>query len=67
MSLHATEETPVIHILGSGGFEEAEPEDGPLQLPTDHVLAWIRMRLYCRTADLEPGVGDRGQSHLIPL
>ncbi|MFI2206696.1 hypothetical protein ACH47Z_39425 [Streptomyces sp. NPDC020192] len=30
ISLHATEDAPVIYILGSGDLEEAEPEDGPL-------------------------------------
>ncbi|MGW7822405.1 hypothetical protein ACWGLF_30825 [Streptomyces puniciscabiei] len=71
MSLHATEVTPVIYILGSGEFEEAEPEseDGPLQLPSDQVPEWIRMRLYCHTPtpNPEPGVGDRGERHLIQL
>ncbi|GAA3131432.1 hypothetical protein GCM10010521_16760 [Streptomyces rameus] len=67
MSLRATEGAPVIHILGSGDFEEAEPEDGPLQLPVDHLPASVRMRLYCHTPDPEPGVGDRGERHLIQL
>jgi hypothetical protein len=67
ISLHATEDTPLIYILGSGDFEEAEPDDGPLALPTDPVPVWIRMRLYCRTAHPEPGVGDRDERHLIQL
>ncbi|MFF3918355.1 hypothetical protein ACFYZB_33625 [Streptomyces sp. NPDC001852] len=65
MSLHATDDTPVIYILGSGDFEEAGPEGGPLQLPTDHAPVWIRMRLHCHTP--EPGVGDRGERHLMQL
>ncbi|MEV4441391.1 hypothetical protein AB0K09_20675 [Streptomyces sp. NPDC049577] len=66
ISLHATE-TPTLYILGSGDFEEVEPDDGPLTLPTDQVPAWIRMRLYCHTPDPEPGVGNRGERHLIQL
>ncbi|MFF4188573.1 hypothetical protein ACFYZ9_35775 [Streptomyces sp. NPDC001691] len=67
ISLHATELTPLILILGSGDFDEAEPDDGPLALPTDRVPAWIRMRLYCRTTNPEPRVGDRDEHHLIQL
>ncbi|MEV6839400.1 hypothetical protein AB0N17_33685 [Streptomyces sp. NPDC051133] len=68
MSLHATQDTPVIYILGSGDFDEAEPEDGPLQLPTCQVSAWIRMRLYCHTPAPElSGTGGRGERHLIQL
>ncbi|OIJ99216.1 hypothetical protein BIV25_09280 [Streptomyces sp. MUSC 14] len=67
ISLHATEDAPVLYILGTGDFWEAEPDDGPLRLPADRMPVWIRMRLYCHTADPEPGIGDRGERHLIQL
>ncbi|MFJ4585660.1 hypothetical protein [Streptomyces echinatus] len=67
MSLRATEDTPLIYILGSGDFEEAEPDEGPLPLPIEQLPAWMRMRLYCHTATPECGVGDRGERHLIQL
>ncbi|RRQ72594.1 hypothetical protein CQW39_31140 [Streptomyces griseofuscus] len=54
-------------MLGSGDFEEAAPENGPLTLPLDRVPTWIRMRLYGHVDDHEPGVGDRGEHHLIHL
>ncbi|GAA1042338.1 hypothetical protein GCM10009566_43650 [Streptomyces murinus] len=67
MSLLA--DTPTLHVatIGQGDFWDAWPEEEP---PLDAFADgddWVRMRLYCRVDDFEPGIGDRGERHLIQL
>ncbi|MER6226112.1 hypothetical protein ABT189_37120 [Streptomyces sp900105755] len=41
-------------------------EEPPLGLtPAPDGSDWVRMRLYCRTDDPEPGIGDHGERHLV--
>ncbi|MER6548343.1 hypothetical protein [Streptomyces sp. NPDC001250] len=69
MSLLA--ETPALCLatIGQGDFWDAWPEEEPpLEMPPSADGGdRVRMRLYCHADDPNPGIGDRGERHLIQL
>ncbi|MFG3207853.1 hypothetical protein [Streptomyces sp. NPDC048192] len=58
-----------LELLDPGEVSEAWPEDEPALSMSASPGAdkWVRMRLYCHADDYEPGIGDRGERHLIQL
>ncbi|MDX3025635.1 hypothetical protein [Streptomyces acidiscabies] len=64
-------ELPVLHLatLEQGDILDAWPPDQPplVLLDTPGPDDWVRMRLYCHADDPVPGIGDRGERHLIQL
>ncbi|MEV5719085.1 hypothetical protein AB0L41_34800 [Amycolatopsis mediterranei] len=55
-----------VLVLGSGDVSERWPvHEAPLQAPED--APWVRLRLHCRAEHSEPGLGDRGERHLVQL
>ncbi|MEU1661002.1 hypothetical protein ABZ527_33605 [Streptomyces griseofuscus] len=69
MSLLADTPTLCLATIGQGDFWDAWPEDQPpLEAPeAADSGGWVHMRLYCHVDDLEPGIGDHGERHLIQL
>ncbi|MFE4970389.1 hypothetical protein [Streptomyces sp. NPDC056660] len=62
---------PALHLatLEPGDVMDAWPdEEPPLHLPpAPDGGDCVRMRLYCHADDPEPGIGDRGERHLVQL
>ncbi|WP_244189043.1 hypothetical protein [Streptomyces yokosukanensis] len=58
-----------LELLDPGDVAEAWPENEPaIRMPASPgTLRWVRMRMYCSADDCEPGIGDRGERHLIQL
>ncbi|MGW2651642.1 hypothetical protein ACWC2T_43925 [Streptomyces sp. NPDC001393] len=60
-----------VHLerLDPGDVLASWPEDEPvIHMPASpDAEQWVRMRLYCHAEDYEPGIGDRGERHLIQL
>ncbi|MCO8308848.1 hypothetical protein [Streptomyces sp. RKCA744] len=69
ISLHAGTATLCLATLEMGDVLDAWPDEQPSLevLPTAGASEWVRMRLYCHADDPEPGIGDRGERHLVQL
>ncbi|CAO5184562.1 conserved hypothetical protein [Frankia sp. AiPs1] len=69
VSLHADTNTIAVRVLGQGDIVDAWPDhEAPLVIPpAAGDPQWIRLRLHCHVDHHEPGLGDRGERHLIQL
>ncbi|GAA2321766.1 hypothetical protein Scani_00570 [Streptomyces caniferus] len=69
LSLQTTTSPVQLSTLDAGDILDAWPADQP---PL-HITAapdsgaWVRLRLHCHTDNREPGLGDRGERHLLQL
>ncbi|WP_067136810.1 hypothetical protein [Streptomyces yokosukanensis] len=64
------DDAPVhLELLDPGDVTDTWPENEPaIRMPASPgTPQWVRMRMYCHADDYEPGIGDRGERHLIQL
>lgn len=70
MSLRADDGPVIVQIIGQGDTSDAWPEhNAPLVIPAaaPQDPQWVRIRLHCHVDHHEPGLGDRGEHHLLQL
>ncbi|UXY25025.1 hypothetical protein N8I84_42115 (plasmid) [Streptomyces cynarae] len=69
ISLRAGFPVLCLAVIRQSDFWDAWPDqEPPLEIPPSaNGEEWVRMRLYCHADNSEPGIGDRGERHLVQL